>query len=189
MVNKFIPDLTQTSTDIFLGLLNNDNGTQFTTDTIRIGTPVVNPEPTIARDTRVVIYGINSYDDDNMVLFYDRLKIETLPSIADSDGTTIPILARIGTAVTIADLLSSISEEYEINIQPEDIVSKNIDMSSGAVNTLLFAQDVLTWQGELGLLVLKDNEYVPDIVDAEGVSRYLCVGDDSSFLVIQPASA
>lgn len=152
MATSYVPDLSLTSAELVVALINHDNGLQLTLNEIRISGTVTNPSPTTSRrNTIAEISKIRKPDGASVVVYYDRLD-------ADEVLTSEPILISLdGTEENIRDVLSVVNEYCGTNLQPEDLRSSDITLDNDPI-TVHVADDSPAWMNSFMVTLFDKTE-------------------------------
>lgn len=117
---SFISDFTKPPEDVVIDLINFDNGTAFTKDTLLVvGAPVAIPKapPTFRNTTITVRPTASTKKFGTAQLWYNRIDLATVP------GTRSVLFDVDKTATMLSDLVPLINERYHINLTPEDYIN------------------------------------------------------------------
>lgn len=112
-------DLTKSPKEIIVDLINLDNGTTLTADSLLLGTPV--PSNNIRYNTSLVLTATSTLKAQGSVTIkYNRKNLQ--------DFTIAPnnLKFELGSATTISDLVDAINAEYSINLTSDDYVDADL---------------------------------------------------------------
>lgn len=165
----YVPDLSLTSAELVVALINHDNGSQLSLREIRISNTVVNPSPTTSRrSTLSEITKIRKPDGASVVVYYDRLDAEEVLA-------SEPILISLdGTEDNIRDILDVVNEFCGTNLQPDDLRASDITLGNDpiAVNV---ADDSPAWMNAFMVTLFDTTERAL----ANEEDAIFCIGDDA----------
>ncbi|EEA1788147.1 hypothetical protein DAV47_18275 [Salmonella enterica subsp. enterica serovar Enteritidis] len=169
MATSYVPDLSLTSAELVVALINHDNGLQLTLNEIRISGTVTNPSPTTSRrNTITEISKIRKPDGASVVVYYDRLD-------ADEVLTYEPILISLdGTEANIRDILSVVNEFCGTNLQPEDLRASDITLGNDPISVNV-ADDSPAWMNAFMVTLFDTTERAL----ANEEDAIFCIGDDA----------
>jgi hypothetical protein len=117
-----VTDFTKLPNEILVELINFDNGTSLTPDSVTFGTPVVSGG---VRNTQLVVTAkTGSFYTGSVTIQYNRVDLSTVPGVRSK--------SFVANGLTkISDLIPQINNAYQLNLQPEDFIDGPLPTFSG----------------------------------------------------------
>jgi len=154
---SFISDFTKLPEDVVIDLINFDNGTAFTADTLRVvGDPLAIPKaPPAFRNTEIVVRPTNATKKYGTTrLWYNRIALDTVPGLRSN------VFAAPAWANMISDIIPLVNARYRINLTAKDYIDAALPpiTSVGQPITIQAAPNSLVYIGSLELIVNIDGD-------------------------------
>jgi hypothetical protein len=144
---------------MLLEAINVQNGTSLTWDQIAAGYPEKISTPLAPRDTRVLIYGLNSGGyKGNVTIEYDRIDFAVL------FRNVIPVVVTNPVA-KLSDLLPFLNKKYGLSLTADDIVDQSVaDLGESWTLPIQVKPGNLAWQTDFNLRFAKFFPNLKDVV-------------------------
>lgn len=170
-MGQFTPDLSLTSTNMVISLINHDLQLDLQENEVEISD--VNPTEEMNRDTTAVVK-IKRPGNRTLQIYYNRLT-------AARWLNQQPILVQVtGEGFTTHDLIEAINAACGSNLQAEDLTDDSFTLGKDAV-TLQVSPSSLGYKGQFSVLVLGNGEVAAVTKDDDLIvtadNRVLTFGD------------
>lgn len=146
----YVVDPSLPSSELVYGLINHDNGTNYTPQTLRLATPQVNMDIVkYPRNTRIfATTRAGAATQGSTWYYYDRISLsyylQNYPEIrVDADAS----------AITMRDLIPFFNQNFNTGLQAEDVRADLIDRSPGADNRFTISTASLAWQDSVAIII------------------------------------
>lgn len=146
----YVVDPSLPSSELVFGLINHDNGTNYTPTTLRLATPQVNMDTVkYPRNSRIFAVSRPGAPTQGQTwYYYDRISLpyylQNYPEIMVElpDGAT-----------TMRDLIPFFNETFNMGLVPEDVRPDLIDRSPNATNRFTISTSSLAWQDSVAIII------------------------------------
>ncbi len=170
-MGQFTPDLSLTSTNMVISLINYDLQLDLQENEVEFSN--VNPTEEMNRDTTAVVK-IKRPGNRTLQIYYNRLTAERWLNQQ-------PILVKvIGEGFTTHDLIEAINAACGSNLQAEDLTDNSFTVGKDAV-TLQVSPSSLGYKGQFSVLVFGNGEEAAVTKDDDLIvtadNRVLTFGD------------
>lgn len=147
-MGQFTPDLSLTSTNMVISLINHDLQLDLQENEVEFSN--VNPTEEMNRDTTAVVK-IKRPGNRTLQIYYNRLTAERWLNQQ-------PILVKVaGEGFTTHDLIEAINAACGSNLQAEDLTDDSFTVGKNAV-TLQVSPNSLGYKGQFSVLVFGNGE-------------------------------
>lgn len=155
--------LNQSSRDIILFLINRDNSTSETFESVSFGTVTPQPNGSLRNTAMVVSAVAGSGRTGSVTVHYNRLDISTLFNV-----NPLPVPDMV--AETSYEFINYLNTTYGIHLNEEDIVLENVTENP---YQLKIHANSYAWTGTLNIQITEEDE-IP-------AGTYLNLGNGSLF--------
>lgn len=165
----YVVDPSLPSSDLVFGLINHDNGTNYTPTTLRLSTPQVNMD-TVKFPRNSKIFAVTrpgAAVQGSTWYYYDRISLSFyLQNYPEIDVEVPP------GATTMQDLIPFFNETFNMGLTNADVRPDLIDFSPNAINRFTISTGSLAWQDSVLINV-----------DAAKIDLAKVTGDDELDLI------
>lgn len=159
--DAYVVDVSLPSSVLVYGLINHDNNTLWDGTTLRLSTPIVNPNADKNRNTRVFAVALPGATDQGSTYFwYDRISL----SYYLSNFPTIDIQMD-DSWTTTHDLIPWFNSKFGLGLEKSDVRAEYLDLTPNAENWFNISGTSLAWMDGVLINLLTDKV---DISDLEG---------------------
>lgn len=144
---KYVVDVSLPSSVLVYGLINHDNGTAWDGTTLRLMTPVKNPNKNIDRNSKILTTTFSSKGNTKATTFwYDRISLpDYVKRFPDyEEEVRIPLDEEWDSSV---DLIPWFNYTFGLGLQKNDVNDQKLNKNPNAQNTFTIATSSLAWMG------------------------------------------
>lgn len=145
----YVVDVKLTSAELVYGLINHDNETDYTSLTLRLGTPTVNNNAQHDRNTKIFAQTRPGAPKQGSTYFYyDRISLAYY--LQNYPDLEVDITDEM---ITMRDLIPWMNETFGLGLVAEDVRADLIDRSPNAENRFAMSAASLAWQDSVLLQI------------------------------------
>lgn len=159
--DAYVVDVSLPSSVLVYGLINHDNDTLWDGSTLRLSTPIINPNADKNRNTRVFAVALpGAVEQGSTYFWYDRISL----SYYLSNFPTIDIQMDESWTTT-HDLIPWFNSKFGLGLEKTDVRSEFLDTTPNAENWFNISGTSLAWMDGVLINLLTDKV---DISTLEG---------------------
>lgn len=159
--DAYVVDVSLPSSVLVYGLINHDNDTLWDGATLRLSTPIINPNADRARNTRIFAMALPGAPEPGSTYFwYDRISL----SYYLTNYPEIDVQLDHGWKTT-HDLIPWFNSKFGLGLEKIDVKSEFLDLTPNAENWFNIAGTSLAWMDGVKINLLADKV---DLDELEG---------------------
>lgn len=142
--SHYVVDPTLPSAKLVYGLINHDNQSHaIGPATVRLGVPRDNSQPSVPRNTELMLQGLPPAMIGQQMVYYNRL------SLAEYLQHVTPLPVRSDVVDSMHDILDVINATYGLAFSKAEIVDSPLDFRNKTTNLLTVVGTCLAWRGQV----------------------------------------